>query len=409
MNSRMSRIGPRKPLLLSESTGNAEAFFRINSIMEEAKAQRHLRSDSNEHVDKGLAALLASDRALSANPRAAYARWLSNYVTAAGPSSHLMSVTPQNVHVAGIDPNIFVMYKNRDCIADIVSPVVNAVRMFNIIQQAPSATLQNIANTRIANSRAKPNQINWNVDNSLQYSCVPVGLIDYIPAEVLANADSSPLENTGLWMAVLREFMDLAREYAVAGEAFNSANFGSNTEALTGTDRWDNPASSPIQQLLVARERMLVKPNTLVIGGQVWPWLRTNPDVKGYIQSRSGTNLGPTPMQADLDALASLVQVERVVVGEARYNSAAEGQTAVSSYIWGKSAALLRVEPNPSPMMTSTFMYTYRFGGLAYRNEVIPDLIGGGMGGQYIKLSTFEDDVVIGGANTGFLYTTVIS
>ena len=212
MNSRMSRIGPRKPLLLRESTGNAEAFFRINSIMEEAKAQRHLRSDSNEHVDKGLAALLASDRALSANPRAAYARWLSNYVTAAGPSSHLMSVTPQNVHVAGIDPNIFVMYKNRDCIADIVSPVVNAARMFNIIQQAPSATLQNIANTRIANSRAKPNQINWNVDNSLQYSCVPVGLIDYIPAEVLANADSSPLENTGLWMAVIREFMDLARE-----------------------------------------------------------------------------------------------------------------------------------------------------------------------------------------------------
>ena len=100
---------------------------------------------------------------------------------------------------------------------------------------------------------------------------------------------------------------------------------------------------------------------------------------------------------------------ERVVVGRAKYNSAQEGLTAVSDYVWGKSAALLRVEPNPDPLMTETFGYTYRFGGKAYRNEVIPDRLGGAMGGQYIKLSTFEDDVVIGGANTGYLLTTVIS
>ena len=59
--------------------------------------------------------------------------------------------------------------------------------------------------------------------------------------------------------------------------------------------------------------------------------------------------------------------------------------------------------------MTGTFGYTDRCGGKAYRNEVIPDRLGGGMGGQYIKLSTFEDDVVIGGSNTGYLLTAVIS
>ena len=48
-----------------------------------------------------------------------------------------------------------------------------------------------------------------------------------------------------------------------------------------------------------------------------------------------------------------------------------EGGTASLSYLWGKSAALLRVEPNRTPRMTQTFGYTYRFGGMSYRNEVI--------------------------------------
>ena len=145
------------------------------------------------------------------------------------------------------------------------------------------------------------------------------------------------------------------------------------------------------------------------MGAQVWPQLRTNPAVKGYIQSRAGTASGPVPLNVELSLVAELLGLERVVVGRAKYNSAQEGATPVSSYIWGKSAALIRVEPNPDPLMTETFGYTYRFGGKAYRNEVIPDRLGGGMGGQYIKLSTFEDDVVIGGANTGYLFTTVIS
>ena len=170
-----------------------------------------------------------------------------------------------------------------------------------------------------------------------------------------------------------------------------------------------NERKSKGEKLLTYKEQVFSPPNVLVLGGQVWPKLRTNPAVKGYIQSRASTAAGPVPLNVELSLVAELLGLERVVVGRAKYNSAQEGATAVSSYIWGKSAALIRVEPNPDPLMTETFGYTYRFGGKAYRNEVIPDRLGGAMGGQYIKLSTFEDDVVIGGANTGYLLTTVIS
>jgi hypothetical protein len=134
--------------------------------------------------------LLSDAQAERSYPRHAYGRWLSDFLASSGPSAHLMSVTPSNVHIPGIDPNLFVMYENRDMIADVVSPIVNASRLTNYIQQTPAATLQNIANTRIANSRARPNQVNWNVDNTLSYNCIPLGLIDYIPQEVLDNADA---------------------------------------------------------------------------------------------------------------------------------------------------------------------------------------------------------------------------
>mgnify|MGYP000116605629 CR=1 FL=1 len=134
-----------------------------------------------------------------------------------------------------------------------------------------------------------------------------------------------------------------------------------------------------------------------------------SPGLSLTARASASTSSGAVPMQVALETIAELIGVDKVIVGRAKYNSAQEGLTAVSDYVWGKSAALLRVEPNPDPLMTETFGYTYRFGGKAYRNEVIPDRLGGGMGGQYIKLSTFEDDVVIGGANTGYLLTTVIS
>lgn len=404
-------------ILLGDRTSPSAAFRMSELIATDPMAKRHLLSGANAaNVDATIQRLLDDAQERCRVPADVYGRWLSEFLSSQGPSAHLMRNAahlmgpgPADVHIPTIDPGIFVLHENRDLIADMVSPVVSASRMSNYIQQAPAATMQNIANTRIAGSRATPNQIAWSVDNTLSYSCVPLGLVDYIAQETLDNADSSALKTTALYMAVLKSFMDLAREFGVAALAFAAASYGSNTTALAGADRWDNASSDPIAQLLQYKEAVLTKVNTLVLGGQVWNALQTNPAVKGYITGRAGTINGPIPMQVMMDTIAQLVGVEKVLVGGARYNSAAEGATAVSAYVWGKSAALLRVEPNPDPIMTSTFMYTYRFGGRAYRNEIIPDRLGGAMGGQYIKLSTIEDDVVIGGANTGYLLTTVIS
>ena len=396
------------PILMGEGY-DAGAYHRISALLRDPIGSRLMsQTKRDDLVDAGIAQMLAEANADSLHPSRSHARWLSA-VNGAAPQPHLLSLSPDAVHVPAIATNVFVMYQNRELIADQVMPLVNATRLSNRIEQMPAATMQNIANAQIANQRARPNEVVYSVDNSLTYNCLPYGLLDYIPQEIMQNADATPLQSRALYMAIVRNFLDLAREYRVAAEVFNSANYGSNTAALSGTSRWDNAASDPIQALMDAKESVFSTPNVLVLGGQVWPKLRTNPAVRSYITSRASTSSGPVPMAVELATIAELLGVDRVIVGRAKYNSAQEGATAVSSYIWGKSAALIRVEPNPNPVMTQTFGYTFRFGGLAYQNQVIPDLIGGAMGGEYVKLSTFDDELVIGGEATGYLYTTVIS
>jgi len=99
--------------------------------------------------------------------------------------------------------------------------------------------------------------------------------------------------------------------------------------------------------------------------------------------------------------------LDNVVIGRAKYNSAHEGASASSDYLWNKSTALIRVERTPSPRATRTFGYTFRFGTM--ETTEIVDNLRGVRGGVFIKTSHSDSEFVIGGATTGFLYTTCVS
>ena len=165
--------------------------------------------------------------------------------------------------------------------------------------------------------------------------------------------------------------------------------------------------SDPIQDIETAIESCFVRPNTMVIGAQAWIKLRQNPKVLQYILSRASTTAGDVPLRVNEALFAEAFGLDDVVIGRARYNSAAEGATATSSYLWGKSCALIRVEKTPSPRATRTFGYTFRFGAIETREIV--DNLRGVRGGVFIKTSHSDSEFVIGGGDTGYLYTTCVS
>lgn len=318
----------------------------------------------------------------------------------------LMSLSPSSVHIDRALTNLAIAYKNREYIADATMPVVSVKNRSDRIFAFPVTTMQEVADVSIASNRGMAGEIKYSITSSDNYSVTDYGLMDFVSNDEIANADA-PLQPKVIAQDVVMNYLMLAREIRVAAKVFGSGNYGANTAALSGTDRWDTATSDPIQKIEDAIEACFARPNVMVIGAQAWIKLRNHPKILQYILSRASTTSGSVPLRVNEQLVAEAFGLDEVVIGRAKYNAAAEGASANSSYVWGKSCALIRVEKSPSPRATQTFGYTFRFGTLETRE--IPDMLRGVRGGSWIKVSHSDAETVIGGANTGYLYTTVVS
>jgi hypothetical protein len=100
-----------------------------------------------------------------------------------------------------------------------------------------------------------------------------------------------------------------------------------------------------------------------------------------------------------------------VYVGKTIINLPREGATPSYTRLWGKSCALIAVQQTPNTRATQTFGYTFRFTGGQPEMAVQSwfDQAPGTRGGTWIKVTHSDAEVVVGGANAGYLLTTVVS
>lgn len=312
-----------------------------------------------------------------------------------------------SVHIDRALTNVAVMYQNREYIADRVFPVVNVGKKSDKFFKFKPETMFNIAAVDIVGAESVPGRPAPALDTAGTYSCRDRALMDFISIDEELNADA-PLQPRIDVTEILTNYLMLAREKRVADIVFSSGNYGSNTAALSGASRWDTSTGDPVSNILAALRAPLVRPNTMVIGEEAWDGLRTSPKLLQYVLSRANTSNGVTPLMLDAQTIAAAFRLDNVFIGESIYNTAAEGASASYSRIWGKSCALIRVEPNPSPRRTQTFGYTFRFGG-SMETSVFSEGMPGRAGGTYVKVAHSDDDEIVGGEYTGYLYTTVVS
>ena len=311
-----------------------------------------------------------------------------------------------NVHIDRALTNLAVMYTNREFIADRVSPILSVAKKSDKYFKFNANTMFNVAAVDLVGAESVPGRPSIGLDTPGTYSCTDRALMDFISTDEEINADS-PLQPRADVTEILTNYLLLAREKRIADIVFAGANYGSNTAALSGTDRWDNASSDPVSKILDALRTPLVRPDTMVIGVEAWDSLRTNAALLQYVLSRASTANGATPLMLDEATVASAFRLRQVLVGEAIYNSAAEGASDSFARLWGKSCALIRVEDRPSPRRTQTFMYSMRFG--AMETSTFYEGLPGRAGGTYVKVAHSDADEIVGGANTGYLYTTVVS
>lgn len=138
--------------------------------------------------------------------------------------------------------------------------------------------------------------------------------------------------------------LDLTLEQEIANKLTDTAVITQNV-TLSGTDQWSDYANSdPFADLQLGIDTIKlnagVTPNKLTLGYQVWSKLRHHPDLLGRLSVASVRVL-------TAQLLADLIGVEEVIIADAVYNSADEGQTASMGYVWGKHALLAYVQATP--------------------------------------------------------------
>ncbi len=196
----------------------------------------------------------------------------------------------------------------------------------------------------------------WDVTTD-SFSCNVYSIHKDIDDQTRANADS-PLQLDRDATEFVTQHLLQRREQAWVSTYFTT---GVWTTDVTPTNKWDDYVSGdPIGDLrtgvITMAKQTARKPNTLVMGAEVWNKLQDHPDFLDRIKYTQRGVVGP-------DLLASLINVDRVLIAWSVKNTAAEGETPSYDFNLGKNALLMYVAPNPG-LNTPTAGYTFRWTGL---------------------------------------------
>lgn len=181
-------------------------------------------------------------------------------------------------------------------------------------------------------------------------SVVPQTDINIAQAAGLPN----PLDQHTIW---LTEKLLLQKEQKIANIVFDPDLYPTSLKAtLAGGDLWsDYTNSDPIPAIMKALDKPFKRPNTMVIARQQFTTLRMHPKVVSAVQANgSGLNQSGVVMAT---AIAQLLEIDRVLVGSAWYDSSPASPSPTSSRLWGNHCALLHLSPVQLPY-TMTFGFT---------------------------------------------------
>lgn len=238
---------------------------------------------------------------------------------------------------------IALAYQNPELIADQVlprTPVTERSFKWDLYTKAEAFTVPNT----LVGRKGSVNEIEFTATEQ-SASVADYGLGFVVPQDDIDSAASKPgLDPIGRHTEGTTNLVLLDREIRVANLVFAAGTYPTGSKVqLSGNDQWSaysQSASDPIEDILTAKEGMLMAPNTFVMGSQVLFYLERHPRIIAAVFPLGGN--------AASGGIATLDQLERlfgmrILVGRAYANSAKPGQAASLGRVWGKHAAMLRL------------------------------------------------------------------
>lgn len=254
--------------------------------------------------------------------------------------------TLRDVHVDEVLSEISIRYRNETYIADEIFPLVTVGKQSNKIRKyTKSYWFRDEARIRAPGEQV--HESGYEIDNSTTYYAENYAIGKPIPDELRANADEGiDLEREATeWVT---DKLQLKRERSWASDFFTTGVWGTD---LTVSPQWDSFSdSTPIVDIRTGKETIHdntgIEPNTLVLGRAVFNSLIDHP---AFTERIKYTETGIVTT----DLLSRILELDRVLVARAVYETAAEGETSSMSAAFGKNALLMYVEPAPSILRPS--------------------------------------------------------
>lgn len=266
----------------------------------------------------------------------------------------------RDVHVDSILTNFSLQYQNLDYIADQIFPQVSVQKQSDkYFTYDKGNWFKDVAKLRAPATESFGTGWTLSTDS---YFCDNYAVHVDIADEVRENADQ-PLRPDQEAAEFVADRLALSRERKWVTDFFTTGKWTATGSDATPSNLWSTYGTSdPITDIETQMNNMRIttgkRPNTIIMGAAVWSVLRNHPD---FIDRIKYTQKG----MVSVDLFSSLVDIPKVLVGQAIYDSAVEGATASFADIWGKSCLLLYIAPFAgSRTVTAGVTFTWsRFGG----------------------------------------------
>lgn len=273
--------------------------------------------------------------------------------------------TSQSVHVNRPLTNLSVAFtqQQKDFVAGTVFPYVKSKKQGdNYFEYDRAYWYRNNMKKRAPGTESAGS--GYKVDGTPNFYCDVFALHRDIADQERDNADDPiDLDREATEWLSLQGMINQEIEWAA-----NNFTTGVWTGSDTGTDitptiLWSASGSDPVGDIDEQRSAMKEKtgywPNTLVIGDLTFRGLKNNADIKDRVKYTQRAVI-------TIDMLASLFELERVMLATGVQNTAAEGATPAYSFIANsKDAWLAYVNPSPGvrqPSAGYTFAWTGHVG-----------------------------------------------
>ena len=237
------------------------------------------------------------------------------------------------------------------------------------------------------------------------YTCKVYAFHKDVADQIRGNADPA-LDMDGDATVFVTHKLLIQKEVDWATKYFTTSLWGTDVTGGTNFTKWDEASSDPEKDVENGRQTILKKtgrkPNTLTVGSEVHAALKRHPLVKDKYKHTSSESISR-------DMLARFFEVDRYLVGEASYDSAAEGATDSDAFILGKHALLTFSAARPSLILPSAG-YTFNWSQFSGANN--------GVRVKNFRMEKNEADRIEGqwaydqklvSSNSGYFFSTCVT